>query len=101
MQRGKLVASLPMLLVGELPELFYQEASAFSLKGGMRRIPKVLFEVLRHTIVPSAMVEGGAIGCPSLEIIYTVLFGDELNLLDLMVNQMLECKQDVCAPLAL
>lgn len=101
MQRGKLVSSLPMLLVGELPELFYQEASAFSPKGGMRMIPKVLFEILRHTIVPSAAVEGGAIGWPSLEVIYAVLSGEELNLLDLLANQMLECKRNEHAPLAL
>lgn len=101
MKRGKLVASLPMLLAGESPELFYQEASAFGLKGVMRRIPKGLFETLRHTIVPSAAVEGGAIGWPSLEIIYVMFSSDELNLLDLQVNQMLECKRDVHAPLAL
>ena len=91
MKRGKLVASLPMLLVGEMPKLFHQEASVFGPKGGMRRIPKVLHEILRHTIVSFAIVEGSAIGWPSLEVIYTVLFGDELNLLDLIVNQMLEC----------
>jgi len=67
----------------------------------MRRIPKVLFEISRHTIMPSAVVEGGAIGWPSLEVIYAVLSGDELNLLDLLVNKMLECKRDVHAPLAL
>ena len=67
----------------------------------MRRIPKVLHEILRHTIMLSATVEGGAIGWPSLEVIYAVLSGDELNSLDLIVNQMLECKRDVHAPLAL
>ena len=89
MKRGKLVASLPMLLVGEMPKLFHQEASVFGPKGGMRRIPKVLHEILRHTIMPSVVVEGGDIGWPSLEVIYVVLSGDDLNLLDLMVNQML------------
>jgi hypothetical protein len=29
MKRVKLVASLPMLLAGEMPELYYQEASMF------------------------------------------------------------------------
>jgi hypothetical protein len=29
MKRGKLVASLPMLLAGEMLELYYQEASVF------------------------------------------------------------------------
>jgi hypothetical protein len=101
MQRGKLVASLPMLLAGELPKLFYQEASSFGPKHGMRRIPKVLFEILRHTIVPSTAIEGDAIGWPFLEVTYAVLSGKELNLLDLIVNQMLECKRNVRAPLAL
>ena len=73
----------------------------FGPKGGMRRNPKVMFEILRHTLVPSTVVEEGAIGRPFLEIIYTVMSDDELNLLDLMVNQRLECKQNVCAPLAL
>ena len=64
----------------------------FGPKGGMRRIPKAIYAILRHTIVPSATIE---------EVIYAMMFGDELNLLDLMVNQMLECKRDVRAPLAL
>ena len=55
-------------------------------KGGMRRIPKVIHEILRHTIMPSAVVEDSAIGWPYLEIIYAVMSGDEMNLLDLMVN---------------
>jgi hypothetical protein len=29
MKRVKLVASLPMLLAGEMPKLYYQEASVF------------------------------------------------------------------------
>ena len=65
MQRGKLVASLPMLLAGEMPELHYQEDSMYGQKGGMRRIPKVLHEILRHTIVPSVVAEDGAIGWSS------------------------------------
>lgn len=67
----------------------------------MRRIPKVLHEILRHTIMPSAAVGEGTIGWPSLEVIHAVLASDEVNLLDLMVSQMLECKWDVHAPLAL
>jgi hypothetical protein len=86
MKKGKSVADQLMLLASELPELYYQEASMFGPKGGMRRIPKVMFEILRHTLVPSAAVEEGAIGWPFLEIIYTVMSGNELNLLDLMVN---------------
>ena len=101
MKKGRLVASFPMLLASEIPELHYQETSMFAPKGGMWRILKVLHEILRHTIVPSNVVEGSAIGWPSLEVIYAMLSGDELNLLDMMVNQMLECKRDVHAPLSL
>ena len=67
----------------------------------MRRIPKVLHEILRHTIMPSIIVEESAIGWPFLEVIYAMMSSDELNLLDLMVNQMLECKRNMCTPLAL
>lgn len=61
----------------------------------------MMFEILRHTLVPSATVEEGAIGWPFLEIVYAMMSGNELNLLDLMVNRMLDCKQNVRAPLAL
>jgi hypothetical protein len=52
----------------------------------MRRIPKVLHEILRHTIMLSAVVEDSAIRWPSLEVIYAVSSGDELDLLDLIVK---------------
>jgi len=73
----------------------------FGPKGGMWRIPKVIYEILRHSIVPSTVVEECAIGWPFLEVIYDVMSGEELNLMDLMVSQMLECKRDMSAPLAL
>ena len=73
----------------------------FGPKGGLRRIPKVIYEILRHTLVPSATVEESAISWPFLEVIYAMVSSEELNLLDLMVNQMLEYKRDVHAPLAL
>lgn len=61
----------------------------------------VIYEILRHTIVPSIVVEGSAIGWPFVEIIYIVISSNELNLLDWMVIQMLEYKRDVRAPLVL
>ena len=96
-----MVVDFPILLAGELLELHYQEVSKFCPKGVFRRIPKVIYEILRHTIVPSTTVEESAIGWPFLEIIYAMMSSDKRNLVDLMVNQMLECKQDVRAPLAL
>jgi len=101
MKQGKLVVDLPILLAGELPELHYQEVSRFCPKGIFRRIPKVIYEILRHTIVPSTVVEECAIGWTFLEVIYDVMSSEELNLMDLMVSQMLECKRDMSAPLAL
>ena len=62
MKRGKLIVELPMLLAGEMSKFYYQQDSILGPKGGVRRIPKVLHEILRHTIMPSAMVEDGAIG---------------------------------------
>jgi len=50
----------------------------FGPKGGMRRNPKVMFEILRHTLMPSTTVEEGAIGRTFLEIIYAVMSNDEL-----------------------
>ena len=61
----------------------------------------MIYQNLKHTIVPSIAVEESAIGWPFLEIIYAMMSGDELNLLDLMVNQMLECKRDMNASLIL
>jgi len=86
MKKGRLVASFPMLLASEIPELHYQETSMFAPKGGMWRIPKVIYEILRHTSTPSDMVEERVIGWPFLEVIYAVMSGEELNLMDLMVS---------------
>lgn len=46
----------------------------------------MIYEMLRQPIVPSAAVEDSAIGWPFHEIIYAVMSGDKLNLLDWMVN---------------
>jgi len=62
-----------MLLASEMPKFYYQEDSIFGPKGGMRTILKVLHEILRRTIIPSAVVEDGAIGWPSLEVICAIL----------------------------
>jgi hypothetical protein len=59
-----------------------------------------MYEILRRTIVLSAVGNDSAIGWPFFEIIVAVMSG-KLNLLDWMVNQMLECKRDVHAPLVL
>ena len=79
----------------------YQETSVYGPQGGLRRLPKVPFEIMRRTVVPSAGGDDYAIGWPYFEIINAVLSGDPINLLDWMVRQMLECKWDVNAPLIL
>jgi len=101
MKRGKLVVHLPRLQSGDVQGFHYPETSVYGPQGGLRRIPKLIYEILRRTIVPSAGGNDNAIGWPFYEIITAVMSGEKLNLLDWMVNQMLECKQDVHSPLAL
>jgi hypothetical protein len=67
----------------------------------LRRFPKVILEILRHTIVPTVEWDDSALKWPSMEIVNAVLSGELINLLDLMVNQMMECKRNVNAPLIL
>ena len=101
MKRGKLVVDFPMLGTDEVYGFRYQETSAYGLQGGLRRLPKVIFEILRRTMVPLARGDDNTIGWPFFEIINDVLSGDPINLLDWLVYQMLECKQNVNAPLIL
>lgn len=51
--------------------------------------------------MPTAAIEGGVVGRPALEVICATLASDELNLVEVLVDQMLECKRIVHAPLAL
>jgi hypothetical protein len=53
MKRGKLVVDLSVLGTNEVSGFLYQETSTYGPQGGLRRLPKVIFEVLRHTVVPS------------------------------------------------
>ena len=64
-------------------------------------LPKVILEVLRHTMIPSTRGDGDTVGWPFFEIITVVLSRDPINLLDWMIRQMLGCKQNVNAPLIL
>ena len=54
MKRGKFVIDLPVLGTNEVFGFLYQETSAYSPQGGLRRLPKMIFEVLRCTVVPCA-----------------------------------------------
>jgi hypothetical protein len=60
---GKRLDELPLVLAGDqhIPELFYQENSKFGLRGGLRRIPRVLHEIMRHTILSSAAIGEGEV----------------------------------------
>lgn len=88
-----------MLSAKEKVGYHYLEAFDFGPPGGLRRLPRVMLEVLRHTIVPS--IGQGAIEWPTLEIINALLNHHSINLLDWLVTQMLECKWDINAPLVL
>lgn len=88
MMRGKRVIELPLVLADDftIPELYYQVDSFFGPRGTLRRFPRVLHEILRHTILPSAALGGNELYWPSLEVLKAVLTGMEVNLLDLLVT---------------
>ena len=92
MKQGKLAIDLPVLRI-EVSGFRYQETSVYGPQGGLRRLPKVPFEIMRRTVVPSAGGDDYAIGWPYFEIINAVLSGDPINLLDWMVRQMIKCKR--------
>lgn len=99
MKQGTKIVDLPVLSAEEKVGYHYPEASDFGPSGGLRRLPRVMLEVLRHTVVPS--IGQGAIEWPTLEIINALLNRRSINLLDWLVTQMLECKWDTNAPLVL
>jgi len=82
MKRGKLVIDLPVLGTDEVLGFYYHETSTYGPQGGLRRLSKVIFEILRRTVVPSAGGDDNVIGWPFFEIINTVLTDDLINLLD-------------------
>ena len=96
-----MLSDLSVLRTEEVSRFRYQETSVYGPQGGLRRLSKITFEILRCMVVPSAGGDDNAIGWPFFEIINAVLSGDPINLLDWMVHQMLECKRDVNAPLIL
>ena len=89
MKRGKLVTDLPVLRTNEISSFRYQETSTYGSQGGLRRLPKVIFEVLRRTMIPSLGGDGDTVGWPFFKIVTAVLSRDPINLLDWMVRQML------------
>jgi len=101
MKRGKLVSHLPKLRADEVACFRYSKTTEYGPQGNLRRLPKVILEILRHTIVPMVGWDDHAMECPSMEIVNAMLSSEPLNMLDWMVNQMLECKKDMDAPLIL
>ena len=102
MKRGKLVTNLPVLGTDGVSDFRYRETSAYGPHGGLRRLPKVIFEILRRTMISLVGGDEDVVGWPFFEIVYAVLSGYPINLLDyLMVCQMLACKRDVNASLIL
>lgn len=101
MKRGKLVTNLLVLGTDVISGFRYREASAYGPQVGLRRLPMVIFEDLRCTVVPSLGGDGDTVCWPFFEIVTDVLSRDTINLLDWMVHQMLGCKQNVNAPLIL
>lgn len=101
MKRDKLVTELLVLGTDEVSSFYYRETSAYGPHRGLRRLPKVIFEILRCTVFPSIGGDEDAVGWPFFAIVNTMLSGDPINLLDWMVSQMLVCKWDVNTPLIL
>ena len=101
MKQGKLVVDLPVLGTNEVFGFRYQEISAYGPQGGLRKLQKLIFDILRCTMVPSVGGDDNAVGWPFFEIINVVLSGELINWLDWLVHQMLECKRVVNAPLIL
>ena len=101
MKQGKLVVDLPVLGTNEVFGFRYQEISAYGPQGGLRKLQKLIFDILRCTMVPSVGGDDNAVGWPFFEIINVVLSGELINWLDWLVHQMLECKRNVNAPLIL
>ena len=82
MKRGKLITDLLVLRTNEISGFHYEETSAYGPHGGLRRLPKVIFEVLRHTVIPSLGGDGDTVGWPFFKIFTSVLSRDQINLLD-------------------
>ena len=73
MKRDKLVTELPVLGTDEVSGFRYRETSAYGPHGGLRRLPKVIFEILRCTVFPSIGGDEDAVGWPFFEIVNAVL----------------------------
>ena len=101
MKHGKLVAHLPRLRADEVDCFRYPKTTEYGPRGNLRRLPKVILEVLWHTIVPTIGWDDRALEWPSMEIVNTMLSGELINMLDWMVHQMLQSKRDVNASLIL
>jgi hypothetical protein len=62
MKRGKLVIDLLVLGTYEVSGFHYQETSTYGPLGGLRRLPKVIFKILRHSMIPSVEGDDDAMG---------------------------------------
>ena len=82
MKRGKLITDLLVLRTNEISGFHYEETSAYGPHGGLRRLPKVIFEILRRTMISLVGGDEDVVGWPFFEIINVVLSGDPINLLD-------------------
>ena len=81
MKRGKLVTHLPRLRADEIACFRYPETSEYGQWGNLRRLPKVILEILSRTIVPTIGWDDSALEWPSMEIVNVVMSGEPINLL--------------------
>ena len=82
MKQGKLVSHLLKLRADEVACFRYLDTTEYGPEGNLSRLPKVILEILRHTIVPTIGWDDHAMEWPSMEIVNVVLFGNPLNMLD-------------------
>ena len=82
MKQGKLVSHLPKLRADEVACFRYLDTTEYGPEGNLSRLPKVILEILRHTNVPTVGWDDRAMEWPSMEIVYAMLCGELLNMLD-------------------
>ena len=82
MKQGKLASHLPKLRADEVACFRYLETTEYGPLGNLRRLPKVILEILRHTIVPTVGWDDHAMEWPSMEIVNVIMSSEPLNMLD-------------------
>ena len=68
MKQGKLASHLPKLRADEVACFRYPKTTEYGPQGNLRRLPKVILEILRHTFVSIVGWDDHTMEWPSMEI---------------------------------